>query len=104
MNKQRNICYHKYWIWKNENVNTNKDFFEILIKQRIKEGFYFINRGCDNDKYLFVKMIPAYKQRIAKKGQGKKGEPRKNSLSDKGKDSYLLLNVVDLSFGQEFKD
>ncbi len=60
-NKQKNICYHKNWIWKNENKNTNTDFFLILMKQRIKEGFYYINRGCDNHKYLFVKLLPALK-------------------------------------------
>jgi len=37
------------------------------MRQRIKEGFYFVSRGCESDKYLFIKVLPAYKNKLSKK-------------------------------------
>lgn len=88
------MSYHKQWVWKNENRNTNKDFFEIIMKQRIKEGFYFLNRGCSTNKFLFIKALPAYKAKLSKtseKSQTNKlnmSFKKENALNKQGK---LLL-------------
>ncbi len=43
------LCYNKSWLWKNDNSLTNKDFFDTLIRQRVKEGFIFVNRDQSKD-------------------------------------------------------
>ena len=85
--KQKCICYHKNWVWKNENKNTNQDFFEIIMKQRIKEGFYFVNRGMDNEQYLFIKILPAFKNKLIKKG----------SKASNKQDSYGFEDLCNIS-------
>ena len=41
------------------------------MKQRIKEGFYFVDRGCENENYLFIKLLPAFKNKLSRKANGK---------------------------------
>lgn len=68
--RQKDISYNKAWLWKNENAVTNRDFFEALVQQRIKEGFIFVNNSdttsdcCDSQqRYVFMKILKAHKKK-----------------------------------------
>jgi len=49
-------------MWKNENAVSNKDFFESLVRERIKEGFTFVNwfdkyHSHQQSTFLFIKIL-----------------------------------------------
>lgn len=41
------------------------------MKQRMNEGFYFINKFMNDGKFLFAKLVTAYKAKIPVKKSGK---------------------------------
>ena len=71
----RTQLFHKYdWKWKNQNVNTNMEFFNRVISQRLSDGFIIVNRySGTSDFFHLVKVLRAHKDRFTvnrQKGRG----------------------------------
>ena len=64
--KNKTQLFYKYeWVWKNQNKNTNMEFFNRVISQRLSDGFIIVNRYSGTSNYFhLVKVVRAHKDRF----------------------------------------
>lgn len=56
------IFHYQSWEWVNQNTNINLQFFQHVLKQRIKDGFVLVNRYRETSEYYhLIKVMKAEK-------------------------------------------